>query len=93
MENTTINANHFFSFTDVNETLVMHTKSDNIVIMSGKETNDIIIGLYDSFVRRYQERLETKMKGSSYTFERVDLLEYHFQKISLNRASSYINSP
>ena len=32
------------------------------------------------------------MKRSSYTFERVDLLEYHFHKISLNRGSSYINS-
>ena len=83
----------FVSFTDVNETLVMHTKSDNIVIMNGIETNDIINEFYDSFDTRYQEGLETKVKGSSYTFERVDLLEYHFHKISLNRASSNINSP
>ena len=82
----------FVSFTDANETLVMHTKSDIVIIRSGKETNYIINELYDSFVR-YQERLETKMKGSRYTFERVDLLEYHFHKISLNRASSYIISP
>ena len=33
------------------------------------------------------------MKGSSFTFELVDLLEYHFHKISLNRGSSYIKSP
>ena len=33
------------------------------------------------------------MKGSSFTFERVDLLEYHLHKISLNRGSSYIDSP
>ena len=33
------------------------------------------------------------MKGSSFTFERIDLLEYHFHKISLNRGSSYIKSP
>ena len=33
------------------------------------------------------------MKGSSFTFERIDLLEYHLHKISLNRGSSYINSP
>ena len=33
------------------------------------------------------------MKGSSYIFERIDLLEYHLHKISLNRGSSYINSP
>ena len=30
------------------------------------------------------------MKGSSYIFERVDLLEYHLLKISLNRGGSYI---
>ena len=33
------------------------------------------------------------MKGSGYIFGKVDLLEYHFHKISLNRGSSYINSP
>ena len=33
------------------------------------------------------------MKGSSYIFERIDLLEYHLHKISLNRGSSYVNSP
>ena len=33
------------------------------------------------------------MKGSNYIFQRVDLLEYHLHKISLNRGSSYINSP
>ena len=33
------------------------------------------------------------MKGSSYIFERTDLLEYHLHKISLNRGSSYIESP
>ena len=44
-------------------------------------------------MRRYQEGLDTKMKGSSYTFESVDLLEYHLHKISLNRGSSYIKSP
>ena len=32
------------------------------------------------------------MKGSSFTFERVDLLEYHFHETSLNRGSSYIKS-
>ena len=32
------------------------------------------------------------MKGSSFTFECIDLLEYHLHKISLNRGSSYIKS-
>ena len=70
----------------------MHTKSDNIEIMSGIRTRDAINELFSSFSRRYQEGLETKMNGSSFIFERIDLLEYHLHKISLNRGSSYINS-
>ena len=83
----------FVSFTDANETHDMYTKSDNITIMSGIETDDVINELFNSFRRRYQEGLETKMKGSSFTYERIDLLKYHLHKISLNRGSSYSNSP
>ena len=71
----------------------MHTKSDNITIMRGVENEDIINELFNTFRKRYQEGLETKMRGSSFTFERIDLLKYHFHKISLNRGSSYIKSP
>ena len=35
----------FLSFIDKNETHVMHTKNDNIVIMTGTETNDIILSI------------------------------------------------
>ena len=83
----------FVSFIDANETRVMHTKSDNIQIMSGTETNDAINELLESFFKRYQEGLETKMKETSFIFERVDSLEYHLHKISLNRGSSYIKYP
>ena len=83
----------FVSFIDSNETRVMHTKSDNTTIMSGIETDDAINELFNTFRRRYQEGLETKMKRSSFIFERIDLLEYHLHKISLNRGSSYIKSP
>ena len=58
--------------------------------MIGTNTSDTINELIDSFRKRYQEGLKTKMKGSSYIFERIDLLEYHLHKISLNRESSYI---
>ena len=82
----------FLSLMDKNETQVMHTKSDNVEIMNGTDTSDAINKLINSFMKRYQEGLETKMKGSSYIFERIDLLEYHLHKISLNRESSYIES-
>ena len=82
----------FVSFTDANKAREMHTKSANITIMIGIKTEDIINELFHTFRKRYQEGLETKMKGSSFRFERIDLLEYHLHKISLNRGSSYIKS-
>ena len=54
--------------------------------------SDAINELINSFMKRYQEALETKTEGSSYIFERIDLLEYHLHKINLNRGS-YIESP
>ena len=69
----------------------MHKISDIIEIMSGIETSNDIN--FHSFAKRYQEGLKTEMKGSSFTFERIDLLEYHLHEISLNRGSSYIKSP
>ena len=68
----------FVSFIDANETQVMHTKSDNIMIMSSVETEDIINDLFNTFCNRYKEGLETKMKGNSYILERIDLLAIIF---------------
>ena len=84
---------NFISSLGYDEFREIHTKSENIEIMTGTETSDAINELFKSFPRRYQERLETKMKGSSFIFERVDSLYYHLHKISLNRAASYIDSP
>ena len=83
----------FISFIDKSETQVMHTKSDNVEIMNGTDASDAINKLINSFIKRYQDGLETKMKGSNCIFERIDLLEYHLHKMSLNRGISYIESP
>ena len=82
----------FVSFIYSNETREMFTKKDNITIMSDIETVDAVNELLNTFRKRYEEGLETKIKGSSFTLELVDLLEYHFHKISLNRGSSYTES-
>ena len=65
----------------------MYAKSDNITIMSGIETDDVINELFNTFPRRYQEGLETKMKG-------IYIWTYWFIRAppSLHRGSSYINS-
>ena len=58
--------------------------------MRGRSTNDILNRLIETFKQRYQEDLETRMRGSNYVFNHVKLLEYHFHKISISRGSSYI---
>ena len=71
----------------------MHIKSNNIEIIIGNETNNINVDLFNSIFKKYQEGLETKMKGSSFIFYCVDLLYYHLHKVSLNRGGLYIDSP
>ena len=63
----------FVSSLDADEIHTMHTKSDNIEIMSGIKTNDIINELFRSLIKRYQENVETKMRGSEFVFYSVDL--------------------
>ena len=51
MENMTNNVNYFTSFIDANETRVMHTKSDNIEIMSDIETSNAINVFFKPFFK------------------------------------------
>ena len=68
----------------------MDLKSDNIEIMMGSETDDIIKELFESFLKRYQEKLEEKQK---FVFESVDLSYYSLHKTTLRKGKSYIKSP
>ena len=84
---------NFISFKDSDAAQNKQTWSDKIEIMMDNETDNIINKLFKSFLQRYQEGLEESMKGSDFVFNSVDLLEYKLDKISLNRAGSYIDSP
>ena len=66
--------------------------SDNLEIMIGSDTNEVIEDLFKSLLQRYQENLEEKMRGSEFNFDAVNLLHYDLNKISLNRGGSYIKS-
>ena len=82
----------FNSYTD-NNVEIMHSKGDNVKTMWGVDANDTIQELICTFLQRFQQGLETKMKGSNYIFNPVNSLEYHFHKVSLKRGSSYIPQP
>ena len=75
------------------ETCIMHTRSDNIEIMIGKDNDEIIEDLFKSFLQKYEENLQNKMRGSDFEFDGLNFLYYNFNKISLNRGGSYIDSP
>ena len=68
----------------------MHTESNNVEIMRGISIDDITDMLITSFTERFQDGLETKMRGSSYVFNYINLLEYHFHRMSLNRSILYM---
>ena len=75
------------------ETRVMHTKSDNKEIMNGSDTDEIIEEHFKSLLQKYEENLQEKMKGSDFEFDGVNFLYYDFNKISINKGRSYIDSP
>ena len=75
------------------ETRVMYTRSDNEEFMNGSDTVEVIKLLFESFLQKYEENLQEKMKGSDFEFDGVNFLYYDFNKTSINRGGSYINSP
>ena len=85
---------NFISSQNSDETRNMHIKSNNIEIIVGSETGEIIEELLKNLLQRYQEGSEESVKGSEFIFDSVNLLHHHLQKTSLKRiGTSYIDSP
>ena len=84
---------NFISSKHSDEIRSMHTKSSNIEIMMGNETDENIKEVFKSLFQKYQEGLEKSMKGSNSAFDSVDLMFYKLHKISLSRGGSCIDSP
>ena len=74
---------NFISSKDSDETCNFHTKSNNLEIMMGNETDEIIEKRFWSLLQNYQKGLEQSMRASEFNFDSVNLLYYHLQKISL----------
>ena len=84
---------NFISSKDSDEVRTMYTKSDNVDIMTGVDTNDVIEELFKSTLERYQTGLEESMRGSEFVFDCVNELHYKLLKVDLNRGRSHIDSP
>ena len=71
----------------------MYTRSFNGEIMEGSDTDEVIKSLFESVLKIYDLNLQEKMKGSDFAFDGVNSLYYDFNKTSINRGGSYIDSP
>ena len=83
---------NFISSRDTGETRIYYVWSDNVSIMQGTDTYDIIGEIFKSFLHNYQQELKI-IKGSDFVFESVDLLDDKFHRVRLNRGGSYKKSP
>ena len=75
------------------ETCVMYTRSDNEEFMNGDDTDEVIKSLFKSFLQRFEENLQEKMRGSDFEFDGINFFYYNFNKTSIYRGGSYIDSP
>ena len=73
---------NFISSKDSHEIRTMHANSNNIEIIMGNETYEVIKELFEYLLQKYQEGLEEKMRGSKFVFDSIDLLHYNLHKIS-----------
>ena len=84
---------NFISSKDSDENQTLHTKGNNVEIMMGSETHEIIENLFESLLQKYQEGLEQSMAGGEFAYDIIDALYYNLNEVSLSRGGSYIDSP
>ena len=75
------------------EKRVMYTRSICEEIMIGSETEEITEKLIMSLLQKYQDNLQNKTKGSDFIFNGVNYLFYDFNRITISKGGSYIESP
>ena len=71
----------------------MHLISGNIKIMINDKADEFLEDLFQSPLSRYQIGLKTTMKGFSFIFNHVHLLQQKCHKINLNYGGWYTDSP
>ena len=74
---------NFISSEDTGKTRTV-VWSNNMKIMWGSDTDDIIRELFEIFLRNYQDE---------FNFESVELMDYKLHRIHLKRGGLYLKSP
>ena len=84
---------NFISSKDAEEERVTHSMSDNIKFSFYNDANEVVDELFESLHSKYQENLETSMRGSDFIFDSVQLMYCKCHKVNFKRGGSYIDSP
>ena len=74
------------------ETRIMYSRSSCEEIMRGSETEEIMKKLIMQLLQKYQDNLQNKMKDSDFIFNGVNYLFYDFNRITISKGGSYIES-
>ena len=77
----TIAINYVYSKDSI-ETRAMHSKSHNIEILIGNETNEMIEELFDSLLQKDQKALKESVNRSEFSFDSVDPFYYKLHRIT-----------
>ena len=78
---------------DSDEARLMHTRSNSAEFMNVSETEEIIESLYRSLLQNYNDNLQEKMRGSDFVFNGINHFFYDFNRVSISKGGSYIESP
>ena len=83
----------FTPIEDFNDKRALYVKTKNVEIMMGSDTNETVKELFESIIKTHQELMEYSTKNSGLILEGVELMNYDINKNTINRGSSYIESP
>ena len=76
------------------KTRTIYTKSEPLEIFMGSDTEDVIDNFFNTLLQRFKRAQETSNeRGSEFIPDSAELLYYHFHRIDIRRAESYIMSP
>ena len=68
-------------------------RPDNVICLPSSDTNEIINQLLTSLYEKYEQDLLISQASSSFSYESVEELNIHFNKVDLRRVASYIETP
>ena len=72
---------------------ITHFSRSDVICLPSSDTNEIINQLLTSLYEKYEQDLTISHASSSFSYESVEELNIHFNKVDLRRGASYIEIP